>query len=79
MGDIVGDCYRSQRFLLLHHTMNDYRSVFSRNTVLRVFWPWTPFTNHRRRADVKYFVVSEHILYLEIQCARRGQEEVENW
>jgi hypothetical protein len=56
--------------------MNDYRPVFSRNTVLRVFWPWTPFTNHRRRADVMYFVVSEHILYLEIQCARRGQEEI---
>jgi hypothetical protein len=25
------------------------------------------------------FVVSEHVLYLEIQCARRDKEEVENW
>ena len=25
------------------------------------------------------FVVSEHVLYLEIQFAGRGQEEVENW
>jgi hypothetical protein len=44
-----------------------------------VFWPWPPFAHNRRRADVMCFVVSEHVLDPEIQCARRGKEEVENW
>ena len=69
----------AQRFLLLHHPMNDHRPVFSGKTVCGVFWPWSPFAHHRRRADVICFVVSEHVLDLEIQCARRGKEEGENW
>ncbi len=79
MGDIIGDCHCSQRFLLLHHTMNDYRPVFSRKTVFRVFWPWTPFTNNRRRAGIRSITVSEHLLDLERQSACRGQEEGKNW
>ena len=76
MRDTIGSCYRAQGFLLLHHTMNNQRPVFSGNTVFGVFWPWSPFAHHRRRADVMCFVVSEHVLDLEIQFARRGKEEV---
>ena len=76
MRDTIGCCYGAQGFLLLHHTMNDQRPVFSGNTVCGVFWPWSPFANHRRRADVMCFVVSEQVLYLEIQFARRGKEEI---
>jgi len=79
MRDTIRCCYGAQGFLLLHHTMNDHRPVFSGNTVFGVFWPWSPFANHRRRADVMCFVVSEHVLYPEIQCASRSKEEVENW
>jgi hypothetical protein len=64
--DTIRCCYSAQGFLLLHHTMNDHRPVFSGNTVVRVFWPWSPFANNRRRAGVMCFVVSEQVLYLEI-------------
>jgi len=56
--------------------MNDHRLVFSGNTVFRVFWPWSLLANSRRRAGVMGFTVSEQVLYLEIQLARRGKEEV---
>jgi hypothetical protein len=79
MRDTIRGCYSAERFLLLHHTMNDHRPVFSGNTVFRVFWPWSPFAYNRRRADVMYFVVSEQGLYLEIQFASRSKEEGENW
>ncbi len=79
MRNTIGCCHGTERFLLLHHTMNDHRPVFSRNTVFGVFWPWSPFANNRRRADVMCFVVSEQVLYLEIQSASRNKEEVENW
>ena len=74
--DSIGCCYGAQGFLPLHHPMNDYRPVFSGNTICGVFWPWSPFVSKRNRADVICFVVSEHVLDLEIQCARWGKEEV---
>jgi hypothetical protein len=79
MRDPIRGCYGAQGFLLLHHPMNDHRPVFIGNTVCGVFWPWSPFAHHRRRADVMGFVVSEHVLHLEIQFARRGKEEGANW
>ena len=79
MGDTKGCCHCTERFVLLYHPMNDHRPMFSGKTVCGVFWPWSPFANNRRRADVMCFVVSEHVLDLEIQFARRGKEEGANW
>jgi hypothetical protein len=76
MRDTILLCNRTKWLVVLHHTMNDHRPMFSGNTVVRVFWPWSPFANHWRRAGVMCFIVSEHVLYLEIQCASRGQEEI---
>ena len=70
---------RKHRFVVLHHTMNNHRPVFSGKTVLRVFWPWSPFANHRRRAVVMSFIVSEQVLDLEVQLASRSKEEGKNW
>jgi len=70
---------RCQRFLPLHHPLHHHRPVFNGKSVLGVFWPWSPFANHRRRAGVMCFVASEHVLDLEIQLARRGKEEGKNW
>ncbi len=72
-------CNRTKWFVVLHHAMHDLWPVFSGNTVVRLFWPWSPFANNRRGAGVKCFVVSEQILYFEIQSAIRNKEEVENW
>jgi len=72
-------CNWTKWFGVLHDTMNNERPVVSRNTVLRVFWPWSPFATHRRRAGVRCFIVSEQLLDLEIQCARRGKKEGKNW
>ena len=69
-------CNWTKWVVVLHHTMNNERPVVSRKTVLRVFWPWSPFANHRRRADVACFVVSEQVLHIEIQFASRSKEEV---
>ena len=79
MRDTICSCHCAERFLLLHHTMNDHRPVFSGNAIFRVFWPRSPFANNRRRADVVCFVVSEQVLDLEIEFAGRGKEEGENW
>jgi hypothetical protein len=76
MRDSICGCYSAERFLLLHNTMNHCLPVFSGNTVVRVFRPWSPISNNRRRASVRYFIKSEQVLYLEIQFARRGKEEV---
>ena len=70
---------RKHRFVVLHHTMNNHRPVFSGKTVLRVFWPWSPFANHQRRAVVMSFIVSEQVLDLEVQLASRSKEEGKNW
>jgi hypothetical protein len=72
-------CNRTKWFVVLHHTMKDHRPVFSRKTVFRVRWPWSPFASHRRRAGGMGFVVSEHVLHLEIECASWSKEEAENW
>src|SRR5947209_17375777 len=79
MGDTIRCCNGAQRFLLLHHTMNDHRPVFSGKTVVGVFWPWPPFAHNRRRADVMGFIVSEQVLHLVRQVASRSKEERENW
>ncbi len=76
MRDTIVLCNRTKWFVVLHHTMNDHRPVFSGNTIFRVFWPWSPFANNRRRAGVMGFTVCEHVLYLQIQFASRGKEEV---
>ena len=76
MRDTICCCYGAERFLLLHHTMYYCRPVFSGKTVFRVYRPWSPFANHRRRADVICFVVSEQVLDLEIQFSSRSKEEV---
>ena len=72
MRDIILLRYRTKWFVVLHHPMHDHRPVFSGNAVLRVFWPWSPFDNNRRRAGVRCFVVSEQLLHLEIQFPRWG-------
>src|SRR5947209_16481134 len=64
MRDSIYGCYSAERFLLLYHTMNHCRPVFSGNTVVRVFWLWSPIANNRRRASVRYFIMSEKVLYL---------------
>jgi len=74
--DSISCCNCAERFLLLHHTMYYCRPVFSGKTVFRVYRPWSPFANHRRRADVICFVVSEQVLDLEIQFSSRSKEEV---
>ncbi len=56
--DPIRCCHGTERFVLLHHTMNDHRPVFSGKTVCGVFWPWSPFATHRRRAAVRCFIVS---------------------
>src|SRR5579859_2796762 len=55
------------------------RPVFSGYTIVRLFWPWSPFANHRRRAGAMGFIACEQLLDLEIQYAGRSKEEVENW
>ena len=79
MRDTIRSCYGAQGFLLLHHTLHHHRPVFSGNTVFGVFWPRSPFSNNRRRAGIMCFVVSEHVLDLEIQFPFWEKEEVENW
>src|SRR5947209_6915754 len=56
--DPIRCCHGTERFVLLHHTMNDHRPVFSGKTVCGVFWPWSPFATHCRRAAVRCFIVS---------------------
>ena len=79
MRDTVLLCNRTKCFVVLHHPMHDHRPVLIGNTVFRVFWPWSPLANYRRRTGVMCFTVSEQLLDLEIQCARRSKEEIENW
>ena|SRR2546430_295538 len=79
MRDSIRCCNCTERFLLLHHTLHHRWPLGSGNTVCRVLWPWLPFANNRRRADTLCFIVSEQVLYLEIQLASRSKEEGENW
>jgi hypothetical protein len=75
MRDTVLCCYCTERFFLLHHR----RPLGSGNSVCRVLWPWPPVLDHHRRmAYHSCFIFSKQPLHLEIQCARRGKEEVEN-
>ena len=74
MRDTICCCYCAQGFLLLHHTLHHSRPLGSGNTVCR-----SALANHRRRACVMSFIVSEYVLYLEIQFAKWGKEEIENW
>jgi hypothetical protein len=78
--DTVGGCHFSQRFFLLHHTTQHRRPLGSGKSVCRLLWPWLPMLDHhRRRADVRGFIVSEQVLHLEIQFASRSKQEAENW
>jgi hypothetical protein len=79
MGDPILICHLTKWFVVLHHTMDDHRPVFRGNPVFQVFWPWSPFANHRRRAGAMGFIVSQQVLDLEIQFASRSKEERENW
>jgi hypothetical protein len=79
MRDTIRGCYCAEWFLLLHHTMYYRRPVFSGYTIVRLFWPWSPFAHHRRRAGAMDFIACEQLLDLEIQYAGRSKEEVENW
>jgi hypothetical protein len=77
--DSIRCCHGTERFVVLHHPMNDHRLVFNGKTVCGVCWPWSPFATHRRRAGVSGFTMSEQVLHLEIQFARRCKEEGKNW
>ena len=72
-------CNPTKWFVVLHHTMHDHRPVGRGKALCRACWPWPPFATHRRRADVMCFIVSEQVLHLERQCARRDKEEGKNW
>ena len=79
MRDTILLCNRTKWFVVLQHAMHDHWPVFSRNTVFRLFRPWSPFAHNWREAGVMGFIMSEQSLNLEIQFASRGKEEVENW
>src|SRR6266699_1595475 len=65
MGDTILICHLTKWFVVLHHTIDDHRPVFSGDTVFRVFWPSSPLANYRRRTGVRGSTVSEHLLHLE--------------
>jgi hypothetical protein len=48
MGDVIGGCYGTERFFLLHHTLYDCRPQFSGNTVVRLFRSWPSVLEKRR-------------------------------
>jgi len=78
--DAIGGCHSTQRFLLLHHTMQHRRPLGSGKSVYRLHWPWTPLLDHHRRmASPSCFLFSKQALHLVIQFARRGKEERKNW
>jgi hypothetical protein len=80
MRDSIRGCYCAERFLLLHHTMYNYRPEFSGNTVVRMFRPWSSVLDHlRRMTSPRCFILSKQVLHLVIQYPRRDKEEVENW
>ena len=79
MRDTIRGCYGAQGFLLLHHTLHDHRPVLSGKSVWRVFRPRSSVFEKRRIASLTYVIFCQKMLDLEIQCARWGQEEVENW
>jgi hypothetical protein len=76
MRDTVCSCHCAKRFFLLHNMVNDHRPVFSGNTVVRVFRPWSSVLDRRRVASLKSFICCQKVLHLEIQFPRRGKEEV---
>jgi hypothetical protein len=79
MGDSRGGCHCTKGLVGLSNTMRDHRSVGRGNAIYRGFWSWTPFATHRRRAGAMGFIVSQQVLDLEIQVARRSKEEGKNW
>jgi len=79
MRDPILLCNWTKGFVVLHHPMNNHRPMFSGKSLVRVSRPWSPFATQRRRAGVMGFIVSEQVLDLQIQFARRGQEERVNW
>ena len=79
MRDTICCCYGAERFLLLHHTVNDHRPVFRGNTVCRVFRSWSSVLDNWRIASLKEFFFCQKVLHLEIQFTRRGKQEGANW
>ncbi len=79
MRDTILLCNCTKWFVVLHHTMNNHRPVFSGKSIVRVFRPWPPFATHCRRTGVRGFIVSQQALNLERQLARQGKEEGANW
>jgi len=79
MRDTILLCNRTKWFVVLYNTMNNHRPVGGGNTICWVFWSWSPFAYNWKRADVMCFILSQHVLDLETQCARRSKEEGENW
>jgi len=69
MRDTILLCNSTKGFVVLHHTMNNQRPVFSGKSIVRVFGPWSPFATPRRRTGVMGFIVSQQVLDLEIQVA----------
>jgi hypothetical protein len=61
MRDSIRGCYCAERFLLLHHTMNDHRPVFSGETVVRVFRPWSSVLDQRRVTSLNYFIFCQKV------------------
>jgi hypothetical protein len=79
MRDPILLCNWTKWFVVLQHTMNNHRPVGRWNAICRAFWLWPPFATHRRRTGVRGFILSEHLLNLEIQVTRRDKEEIKNW
>jgi hypothetical protein len=76
MRDTICGCDGSERFFLLQHTMYYCRPKFSRNTVVRVFRPWSSVLEKRTVASLKEVIFCQKVLHLLIQCASRSKEEV---
>ena len=79
MRDVIGGCYGAERLFLLHHMLPDGRPQVSGNTLVRLFRSWSSALEKRRVPTLNESISRQKVLHLEIQCSRRGKEEVKNW
>ncbi len=79
MRDAICGCYSAERFLLLHHTLQDSRPQVSWTTIVWLFRPWSSALEKRRVPTLNEFISRQKVLHLQIQFPRRGKEEVKNW
>jgi hypothetical protein len=79
MRDSILICQFMKWFVVLHHAMHDQWPGFRGNTVVRLFWPCSPFAHEQSRAGVMGFIVREPVLFFQLQPARWGKEEGGNW